>query len=790
MSSSCNRQGDGPHIPTIQRFNDSTLAPCIALLLAGITLLCYWPVTTHQFICLDDRHYLFESPHVRVGLTWQGIAWAFQTGYFCNWHPLTWISFMLDSQLYGLSPRGFLFTNLILHTANTLLLFVLLKAMIGRLWPAALVAALFAWHPVHVESVAWASERKDVLSTFFFLLTLLAYARYVKLSTGERGGEPSAAALDSSPNRARGSYYRLLALVFFAFGLMSKPMVVTLPFVLLLLDYWPFQRFDIFESRSLRSALRPLLREKFAFFALAFAASIVTYAIQKTGGAVSSGGDFSIARRIADSLMGYAGYLSKTFWPVNLSAVYPMPLQVHAWPVILAFALLGVITALVFSYARRHPFVVTGWFWFLGTLVPVIGLVQAGAQAMADRYIYIPSIGLFMLVVWSLDSLLKSRANLKFIYVGGSVAVLCACLVSTHIQLGYWRDSETLFRHAIAVVPENYLAYDNLGQALHDQGRKEEAIACWTKAVQLVPQYAEAQYNLGTVLLEQGGTEEAIPHLNAAIKAAPGDANAHQNLGNAYLKVGNLAEATVQYADSAALMPEVPIFRRVLGSVLLRQSKWTEAAIVLSDALRLDPGSAEANRNLGIALINQGRGQEAVNYFAEAVRLQPDTETRFNLGLALLEQHQPARAAEQFAECVRLNPNKTSSHYRLAAALAQQHDVKGAILHYHEALRLTPDFSDALNELARLLACAPEDSLRDGAEAVKLAEKACALTNNQQANMLTTLAAAYAEAGRFQDAIAAAQRARALAASNGQSVLAAKAGELLELCQSGRPLRE
>jgi tetratricopeptide (TPR) repeat protein len=689
---------------------------------------------------------------------------------------------MLDSQVYGLNPRGFLLTNLLLHTANPVLLFLLLKAMTKRLWLSALVAGLFAWHPLHVESVAWASERKDVLSTFFLLCTLLAYVRYVTISSAP-----------TNENRVAGSdasRFLLLALLFFALGLMSKPMVVTLPFVLLLLDYWPFQRFDVFEFRSLRSALPRLLREKLSFFLLAFAASIVTYAVQKNGGAVSSVTDFSISRRIANALVAYAAYLSKTIWPVNLSAVYPMPLQLHVGQIFLCAALLGILTVLFAMFARNRPFVVTGWLWFVGTLVPVIGLVQAGAQAMADRYMYIPSIGLFVLIVWGLESFLSARVSNKPIFIAASVVTLSACVVCTHIQLGYWRSSETLFRHAVAVVPDNYLAYDNLGKALQDQGRKDEAISCWNKAVLLAPQYAQAQYNLGTVLLEQGKEEEAILHLKAAVKAAPGDANAHQNLGNAYLKLGNLASATVEYAESAALMPEVPIFRRVLGSVLLRQSRWSEASTVLADALKLEPTSAEANRNLGVALINQGRGAEALTYFSEAVRLQPDSEMRFNFGLALLDQHQPARAAEQFAECVRLNPNETRSHYRLAAALSQQHDLKGAISHYREALRLTPEFPDALNELGRLLACAPEENLRDGVEAVRLAEKACALTNNQQANMLTTLAAAYAEAGRFHDAIAAAQKAHDLAASSGQNALAAKAGELLQLCQSGRPLRE
>jgi protein O-mannosyl-transferase len=784
MISSSDSESSSFSVLTLQRFNAATLASIVSVALAAITLLSYWPITSHQFICLDDQHYLFDSPHVRNGVTWQGIVWAFQTGYFSNWHPLTWISFMLDSQIFGMKPAGFLLTNLVLHTANCLLLFVWLKAITRKIWPSALVAALFAWHPLHVESVAWVSERKDVLSTLFFLLTLIAYSSYAKLSSNRNES-------DVSHKTERGKHHHYLSLLFFMFGLMSKPMVVTLPFVLLLLDYWPLRRFDLFKLDSLRVDLPRLTLEKLLYFILAFAASVVTVVVQRAGGAVSSLGGVSLFRRLANSLIAYFDYVSNTLWPVNLSAVYPMPLDLSIGTAIVAGIVLVFISALVLKGAKSFPFAVTGWLWFLGTLVPVIGLVQVGAQAMADRYMYIPSIGLFILLAWGLQELVLSLAKRRIAFVAATVAALGVCLVCTRIQLGYWQNSETLFRHALAVMPNNYLAYDNLGKALQDQGRSDEAIASWTKAVQLAPGYSEAQYNLGTALLEQGRHAESIVHLQAAVKAAPGDANAHQNLANAYLKLGELAQATAEYAESATLAPDVPVFRRVLGSALLRQSKWNDAALVLSDAVRLEPGNAEANRNLGVALINQGRGGEALKYFEEAARLEPNnTDMRFNFGLALLDQNQPARAAEQFSECLRLNPDETRSHYRLAVALSQQHKLKEAISHYNEALRLSPEFPEALNGLARLLACAPEDALRDGPEAVKLAEKACAMTKNQRPEMLTTLAAAYAEAGKFQDAIGIGQKARELATSNGQTALAAKAGELVQLWQSGRPLRE
>ncbi len=723
MTASHDRGVSHFNVLAFQRFNDSTLARWVCLLIAALTLLCYWPVRSHQFVSFDDEHYLFDSGYVSKGLTWSSMTWALQTGYFSNWHPLTWLSYMLDAQIYGMSPGGFHVTNLLFHISNSLLLFLLLKSMTQRLWPSALVAALFAWHPLHVESVAWVSERKDVLSTFFFLLTLFSYFRYVK----EREGSQPV------PNKA--SSYYLLSLLFFMLALASKQMVVTLPCVLLLLDLWPLQRISLNSSRrELASSALLLVREKLPFLILAFAASAVAFAVQKASGSVSSIEAIPMRLRLANSLF---------------------------------------------------------WLWFIGTLVPVIGLIQVGSQARADRYMYIPAIGLCITLIWGVDAFCRSWPRRFHVLAIPTVVGLAALVVCTRVQVGYWHDTEKLFRHAIAAVPGNYLAYNGLGKALDELGRKEDAIRAWNEVLRLVPDEPAAQYNLGTSLLAEGKGAEALPHLQAAVKGTPNNANARENLGNVYLKMDKLAEATTQYASAAALAPGNAVFLQVLGTVLLKQSRWSDAATVLTEALKLDPKSADANRNLGIARINQGKRAEAIRLFSEAVRLQPDSsDIRFNLGLALLEDNQPGRAAEQFAECLRLNPNETRSHYRLAVTLSQQHQVKDAIFHYHEALRLTPDFPDAMNELARLLACAPEAEVREGAEAVRLAEKACAMTNNQQADMLTTLAAAYAEAGRFQDAIATAQRARDLAASNGQNALAAKAGELLALCQSGRPLRE
>lgn len=780
MTASHDRTSSRFDVLRFLRFSNSTVAVCLSFLIAALTVVCYWPVRSHQFVTFDDEHYLFDSGYVAKGLTWSGVTWALQTGYFSNWHPLTWLSYMLDAQIYGMSPGGFHLTNLLFHTANSLLLFLLLKSMTQRLWPSALVAAVFAWHPLHVESVAWVSERKDVLSTFFFLLTLFSYHRYVTEHRDSR----------QVPNKR--SHYYLLSILFFMLALASKQMVVTLPCVLLLLDVWPLQRISLNSGRKeLASSALVLMLEKLPFFIIAFAASAVAFAVQKAGGSVSSLEAFPMRLRIANSLFAYVAYISNIFWPANLAPVYPMSSQYSLVGILAAAMFLGGVSAFVVFRVRQNPFLSVGWFWFIGTLVPVIGLVQVGAQARADRYTYIPSIGLSIALIWAVDAASRYLPRRFQMLAVPTIAAFAALLVCTRVQVGYWHDSEKLFRHAIAAVPHNYLGYNCLGTALDRLGRKDDALSAWKEALRLAPYFPEAQYNLGTSLLTQGRLLEALPHLEAAVHETPNNANARENLGNAYLKLDRLESATAQYASAAALAPDNAVFLQVLGSVLVRQSKWSEAALVLTEALRLDPKSADANRNLGIARINQGKRAEAIRLFSEAVRIEPDSsDNRFNLGLAFLEDNQPGRAAAQFAQCLRADPNETRSHYRLGVALSQQHQVKDAIFHFHEALRLTPEFPDAMNELARLLACASEDELRDGAGAVKLAEKACAMTNNQQANMLTTLAAAYAEVGRFPEAIVAAQRARDLAASNGQGALAAKAGELLALCQSGHPLRE
>jgi Flp pilus assembly protein TadD len=759
--------------------------PIVCLFLAIITLLCYWPATHDAFVILDDNHYISDNPHVTTGLSWSNAAWAFTTDYFCNWHPLTWISFMIDFQFYGANAGGFHLTNVILHVANTLLLFLLLQAMTGRFWPSAMVAALFAWHPLHVESVAWVSERKDVLSAFFWITTIMIYVKYVEVCRAIKDETRSESQVASKRIRI---FFYLLTLLSFVLGLMSKPMLVTLPCVLLLLDYWPLKRTSIALEFSSSSKL---VVEKVPFFALALGASVVTYIVQKAGGAVAPLETNPLGDRVANALISYVRYIGKTFWPVDLSVRYAYPSH---WPLGLvagAAGLLMVLTLFFVVRAARQPFLLVGWLWFVGTLVPVIGLVQVGAQSMADRYTYIPSIGLFVLLVWGLDELAASWKFKQAVLAGTGAAVLAACLLCTHLQLRCWQDSETLFRQALTSDPDNYLAMDGLGKALEDKGRTEEALASYSKAVSLQPNFSDGQYNLGTLLMVLGRMEEAVEHLKAAIAINPRSAEAHNNLGRAFINLGKLDEAAVQLARVLELKPKDPAAYNYLASVRLMQSRLDEAMVLLDKALELDPGFAEARRNLGVALIQKGNTNGALAQFSRAVQLMPgNAELHFNLGLALFDENQAAAAATQFNEAVRLNARDSRFHYRLARALARLKEFSDAISEYRVTLRLSPDFPEALNDLAWLLACAPDNELRSGLDAVNLSEKACALTRYTEPNMLLTLAAAYAEAGRFSDAVETAKKSRDLAHTIGEQVTEQKAQDSLKLFEVGRPCRE
>ena len=534
----------------------------IALLLALATLLVYLPAGTHPFVNYDDDDYITNNPPVKQGLTWAGLRWALTTWHASNWHPLTWVSHMADCSLFGLNAGAHHFVSVLLHAANAALLFLLLFRLTAGLWPCAFIAALFAWHPLHVESVAWVAERKDVLSTFFALLSLLSYTRYAK-------------------ENCRRSFW--FAVLFLALGLMAKPMLVTLPFILLLLDHWPLRRTGS-ESPA------ALLREKTPFFLLAAAACVVTFLAQHQGAAVATLEKVSLAYRLENLPVAYAGYLSKIFWPANLSVLYPLPKTISGLSIAAALAVLILISAGAWRARKGSPYGIIGWLWFLGMLVPVIGLVQVGGAAMADRYTYFSATGIFLAVTFGAAALARRFHVPRTLLTVVAAGILAACLALTAHQLRYWRDAETLFRHAIAVTGDNDVALIDLGVALSAQGRLEEALVPYHEALRLAPD----RYQL------------------------------HNNLGNILGRLGRPEEALAEYREAVRLKPDLAFLHNGTAQMLAQLGRLEEAEACFSEAIRLDPSFASPHFELAKTLLKQGQNIAAMDQFRAALRLDPD----------------------------------------------------------------------------------------------------------------------------------------------------------------------
>ena len=647
------------------------------------TLLVFWQVRNFEFTNYDDNGYVAENPHFSNGLNSDDIIWAFTAPNIGNWLPLTWLSFMLDCQLFGLDPGWMHLVNLLLHIANTLLLFAVLKKMTGSLWPSAFVAAAFALHPMHVESVAWVIERKDVLSTLFLLLTLAAYVGYV---------------------RGTGLFRYLLTVLLFASGLLAKPMLVTLPFLLLLLDYWPLNRFAA--PRAIKTSggkpgkpvpihdghaiLYRIIIEKIPFFALAAVSSVITFIVQRGSGAVPDFNILPLYSRVVNAFLSYAKYIGKMFWPQDLAVFYPFDARtIQSWQVVLCALLLLVISVFVIRFGRKQKYLFVGWFWFLGTLIPVIGLVQSGAQSLADRYTYISYIGLFIMIAWALPELLSKWPYHKMALGLSMVIVLITLGICTHQQVSYWNNSTALFSHAIEVTQNNYLAHNNRGGAYVELGRWQEAIEDFNQAIRIKSDYAEA----------------------------------HNNLGVAYGKLGRHQDAVKVYKQ----------------------------------AIRIRPDYAEAHYNLGNAYLNLGRHQDAIEAYKQAIRIKPD-----------------------YAE----------AHCNLGNELVQQGGCDEALDRYRAALRLKPDWLTLMNNIAWLIATNPEIKNRDTNEAIRLAGHACELANYKDPAFLDTLAAAYASAGRFADAVETAGTAINLADDANQPQLKNTIQGHLDFYMQGKPYIE
>ncbi len=480
----------------------------IGLALVTVTVAAFYQVYSFEFVNYDDPLYVYENPNIQAGITFKTIKWAFTCGYAGNWHPLTWLSHMLDRQLFGPDPAGHHLTNLVFHIANTLLLFIVLKQMTRAPWRSAFVAALFAIHPLHVESVAWVAERKDVLSAFFWMLTMLAYVRYAERPCMKR---------------------YLLILLFFALGLMAKPMLVTLPFVLLLLDYWPLGRIP--NEQEIGKTGRHLILEKLPFFALSAVSSVVTFFVQRSGGSVRTWQFLPLDYRIFNALVSYTGYIEKMFYPSRLAVLYPHPgAGLPVWQALISFLVLAGVTAVIIYTARRRRYLAVGWLWYLGTLVPVIGLVQVGLQATADRYTYLPSIGIFIMVTWGAAELFSSLHLRKILPATLAGIILAALLVCTRMQVRYWRDSITLCGHALEVTKDNYVMHNNYGNALRDKGRFNEAVTHFERSTKINPRYVKAYVNLGMVYFREEKITQAAACWNEALRLEPDNIGVLNNL--------------------------------------------------------------------------------------------------------------------------------------------------------------------------------------------------------------------------------------------------------------------
>jgi tetratricopeptide (TPR) repeat protein len=812
----------------------------ICVILALVTAIAFEQVRRNDFIDYDDNVYVTENQHVQGGLSLESVIWAFTTRQEGNWHPLTWLSHMLDCQLFGTNASWHHLTNVLFHIANTLLLFWILKKMTDALWASFFVAAAFALHPLHVESVAWIAERKDVLSGLFWMLTIACYIRYCEQPSIKR--------------------YLLVFLVF-ALGLMAKPMLVTLPFVLLLLDYWPLGRLQWgHQTDNQEWSVWRLVREKIPLFILTIASSVITFIVQQMGGAMDVGESYSLGVRISNALVCYAGYIIKMVYPARLAVLYPHPgANLPMWQPIVSLLIIVAASAVVIYAGRRQRYLAVGWFWYLGTLVPVIGLVQVGAQAMADRYTYLPLIGIFIMVGWGIGEIAakwRERETVLGICAG---VVLAAFLICTRLQVRYWQDNFKLFGHSVAVTEDNFLMHDSYGGALFEKGQLDESIAQFREALRINPKYLGAKRNIGIVLLKQGKTDEgikvltevvnskgewpkahnylglayaekgefeiAIEHYKEAVRLKPDYVEAIANLGIALKEQGQVNEAIKEWEKALSLKPDEPDVHYNMGLAMVEQYKYDEAAEHFIAALASKPDWAEAHYNLGCAYYKQGKFDLTIEQCAEALRLKPDYyNAHYNMGLALVQQGKyddAARhinaaleskpdwpeahhnlgyvyyrqgkldlAAEQCVEALRLAPDYLTARLTLAYIFSEMGRTQEAVEHYYKILQLDDKEVYALKNLAWILATTEDEKIHNPTEAVKYAQRACELTEYNRPDFLDTLAAAYAAAGRFPEAVETAEKAIESALSSGERGLAAEIGKRLQLYQTGKDYRE
>ncbi|NOS72464.1 MAG: tetratricopeptide repeat protein [Verrucomicrobia bacterium] len=724
---------DSTAVPGITQRHSFALLLGVAAGLVCLTILAFFGVWNNGFINYDDNTYVFLNPDVVRGLDWQTVEWAFGHVDACHWVPLTWLSYALDCQMFGLNPAGCHTTNLILHSASVVLLFFVLQSLTSFIWRNALVAALFGTHPLRVESVAWIAERKDVLSGFFFMLSLLAYVRFARSAqvTGQRcvsSNQPSDLQTMEAGLRFPSSRFYWLAVFFFACGLLSKPMLVTMPFVLLLLDAWPLKRIELSISNFQFPTLKQLVLEKIPFIVLSGIISIVTYLAQeaaKSAWSTSTAG-LSPLPRLANALHATATYLWQQFWPTNLAVYYPpQPFTLFSPIVLTSASVLLVVTIVAVFLWRSRPHFTMGWFWFLGVLLPVSGLVQSGDMIQADRFTYLPSIGLFILIVWSLAEF-ASRPVAKIGFRLVAVAALCLFAVKSHRQVGLWKDTRTLFTHTARVTHNNHVALAFLADFELTEGRLSQAEATTKQVLKILPGYPRAEYLMASILQMQGRMQEAIPYLEQCIGsevAVPGRA------------------------------------RMILS--LIDAGRFAEADTILYQLWQVASGDPNLALMKAALLRNQGQSNEAKELFRKVVAAQTPP----------------------------LADNPTMN-FEIAELFWAVGDAPKASPFYAKAIEQSPRHVNALNNYSWLLATEANAQQRNGARAVELAERACKATEWKQPVFMGTLAAAYAEAGRFDDAAKMAARAHDMAKANGMEGVAKRNEELMELYRQGKPYRE
>lgn len=660
----------------------------ICAILISITWIVYWQVYDFEFVNLDDRLYVVENPYI-YGLSFENAVWAFTTGASANWHPLTWLSLMLDAQLFGRRPGPMHLTNAVLHTLNVLVLFGALRSLTGNTWRSAFVAALFAVHPLHVESVAWVSERKDVLSTLFGFLAIWSYAFYAR---------------DTSRQ------WHLATLVLLTLSLLAKQMFVTLPFVFLLLDYWPLERY---RNLPPLEAWRSLVAEKIPMLAVVVIFSLVALFVQGQGGAVKGLEEFSPAVRVENAIVSCVLYLEKTFWPRNLAAFYPHPgSSISPWHVAGATFLIGAVTVLAFRRARQHPCFIVGWLWYLGTLVPVIGLVQIGNQQMADRYTYLPLVGVFMAIAWWLPAVVPSKGRVGslvcFLAIGGIVVLISVAWKQT----GRWHDSERLYSQAIAATGPNSFAEDNLGNVYFEKGRAADAIRHFQRALQIDPRNASALNHLGKMAQNVGRLQEALEYFEHALEVDPRSGDTRNNLGRLLFELKRTDEAVAHYRAALEINP-LDVEAHINLGIILREIKNPgEALEHFRTAARINRQSALARNGVGVAMNDLGRHEDALASFREAVRLDPKlAAAHANLAIALHERGDLAEALAHFQNALELDPandvvreNLAAEYVNVSLMLDEGRNRSEALRCVEEALRLIPDFEPALQQVRRLKA--------------------------------------------------------------------------------------